>query len=308
MGVRDLWAALGAKALAGEPLSKHTTFGIGGPADLFVVAHTLPELRSYVRLAWQHQVRYYVLGSGANVLVADNGIRGLVIHNKCSAVEVSPGEQENTWCVKVESGAEMNAVARQAVAQGLAGLEWAVDVPGTVGGAVVGNAGAYGGYTSDSLRGVVVLSPADGECWWPSSELELGYRTSIFKQKERAVGFSPVILSATFVLQTEDAASIRERAAEYSRRRTERQPSGLSAGSIFKRTDQYPAGFLIENAGLKGKRIGGAIVSPKHANFIINLGTATARDVRQLIYLIRETVHAKFKVMLELEIELLGEW
>ena len=308
MGVKELRAALGDKAIEGEPLSKHTTFGIGGPADLLVVAHTLPELRTYVRLAWEHQVQHFVLGSGANLLVGDKGIRGLVIRNECSAVEVSPGEHENSWLVNAESGAEISAVARQAMAQGLAGLEWAVDVPGTVGGAVVGNAGAYGGYTSDNLQGVVVFSPTDGECWWPSSELGLGYRTSIFKQKERVPGFSPVILSATFALRTEDTAAIQERAAEYSRRRKERQPEGLSAGSIFKRTDQYPAGFLIENAGLKGKRVGGAIVSLQHANFIINLGTANARDVRELIDLIRETVHAKFNVMLELEIELAGEW
>jgi len=306
MGVDDLRAALGDKALEGELLSRHTTFAIGGPADLFVVAHTLSELRTYVRLAWQHDVRYFILGSGANLLVADKGIRGLVIRNDCSAVEVVPGTHENIWLMKAESGAEISAVARQAMAQGLAGLEWAVDVPGTVGGAVVGNAGAFGGYAGDNLQGVVVFSPGDGECWRPSSELGLGYRTSIFKEKP--VDFSPVILSATFALREEEAAAIRERAAEYSRRRAERQPKGPSAGSIFKRTDQYPAGFLIENAGLKGKRVGGAIVSPQHANFIINLGTATARDVKELIDLIRETVHVKFKVMLELEIELVGEW
>lgn len=308
MGVRGLSAALADRALEAEPLSKHTTFGIGGPADLFVAAHTLSELCTSVDLAWQHNVPYLILGRGANVLVADKGFRGLVIHNQCALVEISPGERGDTRLVNAESGAEISAVARRAIGEGLAGLEWAVDVPGTVGGAVVGNAGAYGGYISDSLQGVAVFAPAEGERWWPSSELGLGYRTSVFKQKDQATGFSPVILSATFELRTEDAASIQERATEYSRRRMERQPGGLSAGSVFKRTDQYPAGFLIENAGLKGKRIGGAVVSPLHANFIINLGTATARDVRELIDLIRETVHQKFDVMLELEIELVGDW
>jgi len=302
--------ALGDNALEGELLSKHTTFRIGGPADLFVTAHTLQELCTYVRLAWVHHVPYFILGSGANLLVADKGIRGLVIHNACSAITVLPGDDGDTQLVKAESGAKISQVARQTIAHGLAGLEWAIDVPGTVGGAVVGNAGAYGGYVSDTLQGVVVFSPVDGEeYWWPSSELELGYRTSAFKEGRLVINdFVPVILSATFALHKEDARLIRERAAEYSRRRAERQPNGPSAGSVFKRTDQYPAGFLIENAGLKGTRLGGAIVSPQHANFIINLGTATARDVRDLIEFIRETVYTKFNIMLELEIELVGDW
>ncbi|MGC8786707.1 MAG: FAD-binding protein, partial [Anaerolineae bacterium] len=158
MGLTELSVALGDKAIAGEPLSRHTTFGIGGPADLFVVAHALPELCHYVRLAWEHGVPYFILGNGANLLVSDKGIRGLVIHNQCRAVQIMPGEEEQTALVIAESGAELRTVARQAIAQGLAGLEWAVDVPGTVGGAVVGNAGAYGGYVSDSLRGVAVFS------------------------------------------------------------------------------------------------------------------------------------------------------
>nr|MBC7245879.1 UDP-N-acetylmuramate dehydrogenase [Chloroflexota bacterium] len=308
MGLAELSTALGDKAIANEPLSRHTTFGIGGPADLFVVAHTLSELRRYVRLAWEQGVPYFILGSGANLLVSDKGIRGLVIHNQCQDVQILPGGEEQTGLVIAESGAAIRAVARQTIAQGLAGLEWAVDVPGTVGGAVVGNAGAYGGYVSDSLRGVTVFSPKDGERWWRADELDLGYRTSRFKRSEHAGDPSPVILSATFALRREDAAWIQQRAAEYSQRRAESQPTGLSAGSVFKRTEKYPAGFLIENAGLKGKQIGGAVVSPQHANFIINLGTATARDVQQLIELIRETVYAKFKIQLELEIQLVGEW
>lgn len=308
MGLAELSAALGDKAIAGEPLSRHTTFGIGGPADLFVVSHTVPELCRYVRLAWEQGVPYFILGSGANLLVSDKGIRGLVIHNQCQAVQIVPGEEEQTCLVIAESGAELRAVARQAIAQGLAGLEWAVDVPGTVGGAVVGNAGAYGGYISDNLRGVAVFTPQEGERWWQATQLGLGYRTSRFKRNKNAEHPSPVILSATFALYREEAARIQARAAEYSRRRAESQPSGLSAGSIFKRTEQYPAGFLIENAGLKGMQIGGAVVSTQHANFIINQGSATARDVQQLIELIRETVYAKFKIRLELEIELVGEW
>lgn len=308
MGLVELKAALGDKAIAGEPLSKHTTFGIGGPADLFITAHTLPELCRYVRLAWEQGVPYFILGSGANLLVSDKGIRGLVIQNQCQAVQIFPGEEEQTGLIIAESGAAIRTVARQAISQGLAGLEWAVDVPGTVGGAVVGNAGAYGGYVSDSLRGVTIFTPKDGECWWSADELEFGYRTSRLKRNQHADGPAPVVLSATFALCREDATRVQERAAEYSQRRAESQPTGLSAGSVFKRTERYPAGFLIENAGLKGMQIGGAVVSPQHANFIVNVGTATARDVQQLIELIRKTVYARFKIQLELEIELVGEW
>ena len=303
MALEDL---IGDRIARSELMSKHTTFGIGGPADLFVVAHTMPELCNYVRLAWEHQVPYFILGQGANLLVADKGIRGLVIQNRCAGVEIVPADGDTAWLVKAESGAALRAVARRTAFRGLAGLEWAIDVPGTVGGAVVGNAGAYGGYVSDSLQGVVVLSPEEGERWWPAEELELGYRSSLFKKK--TAGFARVILSATFVVQGEEKASIRERMTTHSRYRAERQPEGLSAGSVFKRTPQYPAGFLIENAGLKGRRVGGAIVSPKHANFIINLGTAKAQDVRELIEIVRTTVHEEFKIALELEIDLIGDW
>jgi len=304
MSLEDL---IGDKAIPNELMSRHTTFGIGGPADLFVVAHTIFELRSYVRLAWEHRVPYFILGEGANLLVADKGIRGLVIQNKCDGVVIVPADGDATWLVTAESGVAIRAVARQTVSRGLAGLEWATNVPGTVGGAVVGNAGAYGGYVSDALQGVVVFSPQEGDRWWPSEELELNYRSSRFKRTEKTADFGLVILSATFALHKEDEASIGERVVEYGKRRAERQPEGMSAGSVFKRTEQYPAGFLIENAGLKGRWVGGSVVSPKHANFIINSGTATAQDVRELIEIVRETVLEKFGISLELEIELVGD-
>ena len=308
MDTKGLKGALGSKALEGEPLAKYTTFGIGGPADLLVVAQSLRDLCACVREAFAHHVPYLVLGGGANVLVSDKGVRGLVIQNQCRNVEITPGQDGQAPLVKAESGALLATVADETMTHGLAGLEWAVDVPGTVGGGVVGNAGAYGGYVSDSLRGVSVFSPEEGERWWRTSELGMDYRTSVFKRNKLQTGPPPVILSATFALRAEAADTIQARAAEYSKRRAEAQPSGQSAGSVFKRTVQYPAGFLIENAGLKGKRIGGAIVSPQHANFILNDGTATARDVRALIELVRATVYERFKIMLELEIELVGDW
>jgi UDP-N-acetylmuramate dehydrogenase len=354
MELASLQAALGEKAIAGELMSRHTTFGIGGPADLFVVAHTLPELCTAVRLAFEHDVPCFILGSGANLLVADKGIRGLVIHNECAGIvttpdgdgqtspaqplagrDVSPSRgRENTvaasrsqegpesagagsaWLVQAESGALLQAVARHAMAKGLAGLEWAVDVPGTVGGAVVGNAGAFGGYVSDNLRRALILTPSEAKPgstespgrWWSKDELKLGYRTSSLKENSKRVRSPPVILQAVFALHKEDPVVLKDRAEEYMRRRLETQPLGPSAGSVFKRTAQYPAGFLIENAGLKDTRIGGAVISPQHANFIINVGRATAQDVRELIELVREKVYAQFKIMLELEVELVGDW
>jgi UDP-N-acetylmuramate dehydrogenase len=182
-----------------------------------------------------------------------------------------------------------------------------VGIPGSVGGAIVGNAGAYGDYISDVLRKATVLG-ADGALHELSArELGFAYRTSKFKE-HGAKGKQEVILSAEFMLRPEPAQTIAEKMADYTRRREESQPAEPSAGSVFKRTEQYPAGFLIEQAGLKGAHIGGAQISPKHANFIVNLGGAKAADVKALIDLAQEQVREQFGVKLELEIELIGEW
>ena len=312
----SLRAVFGDKAIASEPMARHTTFGIGGPADLFVAAHTLPELSSAVQIAHEHEVPYFILGSGANLLVADKGIRGLVIHNQAAAIHIEPPAEGRPWLVRAESGALLRTVARHTMDLDLAGLEWAVDVPGTVGGAVVGNAGAFGGYVGDNLLRALVFSLAEGRrsCgrwaarWWSRDDLKLGYRTSVLKKNTTSASFAPVVLEAVFTMREDDPVALRERAAQYTQRRLETQPTGPSAGSVFKRTAQYPAGFLIENAGLKDTRIGGAVISPQHANFIVNVGGATAQDVRQLIELVREKVYAQFKIMLELEVQLVGDW
>jgi len=352
MELASLRAALGDKAIAGELMSGHTTFAVGGPADLFVTAHTLAELCTFVHLAYERGVPYFILGSGANLLVADKGIRGLVIQNQCAAITVMPDVEAQTgaaaaayvsavskrgsaWLVQAESGALIQTVARQTMDQGLAGLEWAVDVPGTVGGAIVGNAGAFGGYVGDNLSRALVFSPAEVQrCltpvesgrdslvssgreggaihwavrWWSKDDLKLAYRTSVLKENKKQAAFPPVVLEGVFALRKEDPASLQERAQQYTRRRVETQPAGPSAGSVFKRTSQYPAGFLIENAGLKGTRIGGAVVSPQHANFIVNVGGATAQNVRELVELVRDKVREQFRITLELEIELVGDW
>ena len=297
---------------AQEPLSDHTSYRIGGPADLYGTARTGEQLRRLIEFARNGTTPYCVIGAGTNILVSDSGFRGLVIENRTHHCEMRKSD-----VVRAESGKLIGEVARETIDAGLAGLEWAVDIPGTVGGAVVGNAGAFGGYVSDVLLRVQVLSP-DGEVsWLPATELGLAYRTSRLKaEKLRRAAQSPysrgqgeeVVLAAEFALRREDRAGLWRLAGEYARRRRERQPCDPCAGSVFKRTAQYPAGFLIEQAGLKGERRGEAEISPKHANFIVNRGHARATDVRALIDLMRDRVMQLFGLELELEIELIGEW
>ncbi|MBC7252206.1 MAG: UDP-N-acetylmuramate dehydrogenase [Anaerolineae bacterium] len=288
-----------------EPMAEHTSYRIGGPADLYIVAESVDELTQMVELAAAHDVPLFVLGRGTNVLVADAGIRGLVIELRAERVRYFTRDGEAMlWA---EAGANLRDIARESVARGLAGLEWAVGIPGSVGGAVVGNAGAFGGYMSDIVRRLTILE-ASGAREISAAEAGFGYRVSRFKGASSSGGRKEIILAAEMVLRPESKAALEERVAEYTRRREERQPKEPSAGSVFKRTEQYPAGFLIDQAGLKGTRRGQAMISPKHGNFIINLGGARAADVKALIELAQETVWREFGERLELEIELIGEW
>lgn len=307
-GLATLVAKLGRRAKIGERLAEHTTFGIGGPADLFTEARSRDELMELVQLAQEQGVPCLVIGSGANLLVADKGVRGLVIQNSCERVEFSNGGDGGEVLIEADSGCLLREVARESVRRGLSGLEWAVDVPGTVGGAVVGNAGAYGGYMADCLTRALVFDPASGARWWTKAELQLDYRTSYFKERYAKALPSPIVLAAELKVRSGDTEQIRAIAEKNTRRRKEAQPAGKSAGSVFKRTQDHPAGYLIEQAGLKGTRIGGAVVSTQHANFIVNEGAASAEDVRRLIELVRETVYERFQTWLELEIQLVGEW
>ena len=285
-----------------EPMSLHTSFRIGGPADLYAVATSSQELVELVSLAREQGIPYLVIGRATNILVADEGIRGLVIENGGQEICF-----EDDAVLYAESGALLRDLARESARRGLGGLEWAVGIPGSVGGAIVGNAGAYGCYIGDVARKATVLA-ADGTVRELSAaEMGFGYRTSRFKG-QGAKGNQEVILSAKFVLHPEPAQALAQKMADYTRRREASQPTEPSVGSVFKRTKQYPAGFLIEQAGLKGTRIGGAQISPKHANFIVNLGGARAADVKALIDLAQERVQEQFGVELELEIELVGEW
>jgi UDP-N-acetylmuramate dehydrogenase len=283
-------------------MSLHTSFRIGGPADLYTVATSAQELSELVSLAREGDMPCLIIGRGTNILVADKGIRGLVIENRGREIWF-----ENDAVLYAESGALLGDLARESARRSLGGLEWAVGIPGSVGGAIVGNAGAYGRYIGDVTQKAAVLA-ADGTVRELSAvEMGFGYRTSRFKE-QAGKGEREVILSAEFGLRPEPAQALAEKMAEYTRRREASQPTEPSVGSIFKRTKQYPAGFLIEQAGLKGTRIGDAQISPRHANFIVNLGEARAVEVKALIALAQEQVREQFGVELELEIELIGEW
>ena len=298
-------AALGDGILANEPMSFHTSFRIGGPADLYAVATSAQELAELVSLAREHNTPYLILGRGTNILVADKGIRGLVIQNEGQETCFEDGFAGAV--LYAESGALLGDLARESARRGLGGLEWAVGIPGSVGGAIVGNAGAYDCYIGDVARKATVLAPDGMVRELSTTEMGFSYRTSRFKG-QAGKGEQEVILSAEFMLHPEPAQALAEKMAGYVRRREASQPREPSVGSVFKRTKQYPAGFLIEQAGLKGVRIGGVQISPKHANFIVNLGEARAADVKALIDLARERVQEQFGVELELEIELVGEW
>lgn len=287
-----------------EPMSAHTNYQIGGPADLFVVAECREQLVLATERARARGLTPFVMGGGANLLVSDAGIRGVVIAYR--AGRHSFRDDAGEVLLTTEAGASLSELARESVSRGLEGLEWAVDVPGSVGGAIVGNAGAFGGYICDCLRSVTLLEPDGTIHEVGSAELRFCYRGSRLKEQPRAQ--RSTVLEATLALRRGDAPGIAARAEEYKQRRWERQPTEPSCGSVFKRTANYPAGFLIEQCGLKGERRGQAMISPKHANFVINLGGARAEDVKALIDLMRAEVKAQLGEELELEVELAGDW
>lgn len=288
---------------ADEPLARHTSYRIGGPADLLVCIESVGELAAAVILARKSSVPYFILGAGTNILVSDRGVRGVVIKNQAKAVTWRLGDDQAL--VTAESGASLSRLARQTARQGWAGLAWACGIPGTVGGGVVQNAGAHSSCMADVLQSVTVLDDHDVARSVPAGELEFVYRGSVFKKKaDRAW----VILSADIKLQRGDPAELTSRIADYDAWRRAHQPVRDSCGSVFKNPPADYAGRLIEAASLKGERSGEAEISPLHANFFLNTGGATADDVMTLIDRARHEVMLQFGVALELEIELVGRW
>jgi UDP-N-acetylmuramate dehydrogenase len=283
-------------------MANYTTMNVGGPADALLIATSADELADSVGKLWALDIPVKVLGSGSNVLISDAGIRAVVVINHAHTIRVNLKNDPIT--VRAESGALMMNVAKKLALWGLSGMEWAATIPGTVGGAVYGNAGAFGGETCHNLVFADVLHKLDGRSEWLCKQLEYTYRESGIKRGL----LDAVILSSLFKVERGDPQKIAAEIETFRQRRWKNQPPGASVGSVFRNPADDKAGRLIEAAGLKGKKKGSAIISPMHANFIINEGGASAQDVLDLLVEARNTVKDKFDVELVPEIEILGNW
>jgi UDP-N-acetylmuramate dehydrogenase len=287
-------------------LSRHTTARVGGPAELLLTVTSATELQTAVEVAYAAGLPFFILGGGSNILVADGGISGLVILNK--ARKVSFRHSGAGVVCTVESGANLSALARQCISKGLGGLEWAVGVPGTVGGAVVGNAGAHGSDIDHNFLAARVWEPGEGTRVYNREDMEYAYRDSALKRDHQLGRARRVVVTVELRLTPEPAEVLTARAEGFSAYRKEHQPGGASTGSMFKNPENFYAGYLIENAGLKGFHVGDAAISEKHANFFINEGEATAEDIRLLIAEAWNSVREQFGIEMELEVELVGDW
>lgn len=283
--------------LVNEPMSEHTTFEIGGPADFYVIPEDFDEVRDVIAACKDAGVDYFVLGCGSDLLVSDEGYRGVIVAVADGLVGVSVEDDE----ICCQAGVGLREASEMACELGLSGLEFACGIPGSVGGACFMNAGAYGGCMADALKEVRVLLPDGSVDDVPVDELELGYR------KSRIADEGWVVLSATFGLNPGDPEKIRATMDDLTHQREEKQPLELpSAGSTFKRPEGHFAGKLITDAGLKGYQSGGAAVSKKHAGFVVNVGGATAADVHAVIEYVQDEVERQFSVRLEPEVRFLG--
>lgn len=285
--------------LTEEPMSRHTTFRIGGEAACFIRISSEEQLRKLIPYFENVGVEYFVLGKGSNLLVGDKGYPGVIlqISDACQQIEAEGNR------LQVQAGAALSKVAFFAMERGLEGLEFAAGIPGTVGGGVVMNAGAYGGEMKQVVESVRVLSSEGEILTLDNDTMEFGYRTSIIRNRNF------IVLSVTFRLREGNREEIRARIEDFQKRRMEKQPLNYpSAGSTFKRPEGYFAGKLIMDAGLRGFQIGDARVSDKHCGFVVNVGKATARDVTDVIEEVQEKVRERFGVSLEREVIYLGKF
>ena len=285
--------------LVNEDMSKHTTFRVGGCADVFVTPRSIEEAADIVRLLLAQDLPFTVIGNGSNILVSDKGYRGCIVCMGQGTDHISVNGQ----VITAGAGAILSKVAYASYENGLGGLEFASGIPGSVGGAIVMNAGAYGGEMKDVTISVKVFDAESGSILTISGkDMRFGYRTSVVKEQPY------IVLEAEFLLAKKDRKQIREQMDDLAAKRRSKQPLEYpSAGSTFKRPEGYFAGKLIEDSGLKGFSVGGAKVSEKHCGFVINSGGATAGDVMELIRTVRRKVYDKYEVMLEPEVVLLGE-
>ena len=298
--IEKFWNLLGKdRVLVDEPMKRHTTFRIGGPADFFLLPSTVDEVRGILEICREEELPYFILGNGRTRLVSDKGYRGVIIqlYRNFSNISVEGNE------ICASSGALLSQIAAAARNASLTGFEFAGGIPGTLGGAVFMNAGAYGGELKDVLKEAVVMTEQGEILTLPVEKLDMGYRTSRIKK----AGY--LVLEARLVLEQGDMDKIRDITKDLTEKRVSKQPLEYpSAGSTFKRPEGYFAGKLIMDAGLRGYQVGDAQVSEKHCGFVINKGNATAADVLTLIENVREKVQEQFGVTLEPEVKFLGEF
>ena len=298
----DIQRRIGVKTSRDEPLARFTTMRVGGPADLFATVHNAFELRALVRFARSRGLPHLILGRGSDVVISDRGIRGLVIQDRAEGSRVE-GDRYTA-----EAGVPMARAATETQRAGLSGLEFGLAIPGTIGGAVWANAGAHEADVAAILESARILAADGTESVVPAAELGLAYRDTRLKHPTPG-GPAELVLEATFRLTAADADTIKARLDEIRHWRQAHQPLGLpSAGSVFRNPTGDSAGRLIDEAGLKGTRVGGAVVSEKHANFIVNDQKGTAADVRRLGDHVRQVVVERFGVELAYEIAFLGDW
>ena len=287
------------KVKVDEPMKRHTTFRIGGPADYFLLPSSEEELSGILKICKNEELPYFILGNGSNLLVSDEGYRGVIIQLYRNYGDITVKGNE----IHATAGALLSQIAAAAKNASLTGFEFAGGIPGTLGGAVVMNAGAYGGEMKDVLKEVTVMTAAGEILVLPAEKLEMGYRTSLVKTK----GY--LVLSAVIVLEQGNQEAIKARMKELTEQRVSKQPLEFpSAGSTFKRPEGYFAGKLIMDAGLRGYQTGGAQVSEKHCGFVINKDNATAADVCRLLRDVQDKVKEQFGVTLEPEVKFLGKF
>ena len=286
----------------GMLMSSYTSARVGGPADAAIIARSKEDLAKISSDMWDKEIPFMMIGGGSNLLVSDKGIRELLIINKAKSIQFNEDTEEPA--LEIDSGTSMNSLAQKAANWGLDGLVWAATIPGTLGGAIYGNAGAFQGDMAGNLVSALINFPKTGPVEWKVENLEYEYRSSILKRNQ----LDSVILSAILSVTKSTPEVVRERMVENSKKRHDSQPKGASMGSTFKNPPGDSAGRLLEGAELKGMQIGNAVISSVHANFIVNNGEANAEDIKALIDYARQKVAEKYGVNLELEIELAGEW
>jgi UDP-N-acetylmuramate dehydrogenase len=300
--LKDLRSTFGERLQENVPLSGYTAARIGGLADALVLVHSADELAFAAEKFWKQDMPFLLLGGGSNVLVSDNGVRDVVIINRARSIKFTT--QTEPPCVLAESGVTPNDISQRAARLGLAGFEWAAGIPGSLGGALYGNAGAFDGDIAGNLITLELIHRQHGRQVWTAEKMEYGYRTSVLKREHSPA----IILSADLGLSHGNPQVIQAKMEQFSQRRHNTQPAGASLGSMFKNPPGEKAARLIEATGLKGRRIGNAEISFQHANFFINHGQTRAEDIKALIELARNSVAEKFGINLELEIEFVGEW